>query len=132
MSFLCEGLCGRTIINDVKGRLTLETLIKGSKIVLQPFTGVYDVDLWVFPDPGALLISLVVHDCGAEDNDVLKDSTIRPLQEVEDIHCFSTASLTTNDGRVWIAREHCVCGVPSVTATGTTSRVLRQIDHLRC
>lgn len=74
---LCQRLCCRAIVYDVQGLLVLEDLVKCAQIIGKALAGVWNGDLGVRPDPGALPVSLGVSYCGTQD-DVSKDSAIWP------------------------------------------------------
>ena len=51
------------VVNNVQGWFALENLVEGTEIVVQPFSWVYDINLWVAPYPWALLVRFIVP-CG--------------------------------------------------------------------
>ena len=52
-------------------------MVKRLQVIVEALTGVKTVDLGVRPDPGALLIGLVMPYGWAQDNDVLKEPQVR-------------------------------------------------------
>ena len=55
-------------------------MVKRSQVIVEALTGFKKVDLWVRPDPGALLIGLVLPYGRAQDHDVLKEPPGRGLR----------------------------------------------------
>ena len=49
---------------------------------MKALAGIYNVDLRVRPDPGALVISLVVPHRGAQDHDVSKDPAVGAFKQI--------------------------------------------------
>ena len=49
---------------------------------MEPFAWVYNIDLWVGPDPWTLLVCFIVEYCWAQDDDVVEDSTVGALEKV--------------------------------------------------
>ena len=68
-------------------------MIKRSQIIVEALTGVMKVDLGVRPDPGALLIDLIVPYGRAQDHDVLKEPPVGAFEQIQDENCFSTSRL---------------------------------------
>ena len=52
--------------------------MKRSQVIVEALTGVKNVDLEVRPDPGALLIGLVMPYGLAQDHDVVKEPPVGP------------------------------------------------------
>ena len=49
---------------------------------MKAFARIYNVDLRVSPDPGALVIGLVVPHHGAQDHDVSKDLAVGAFKQI--------------------------------------------------
>ena len=64
---------------------------------MKALTGVQNVDLRVRPEPGALLIGLVLYD-GAQDHDVSKEPEVGAVfEQRQDENSFSTSSLPADN-----------------------------------
>ena len=63
-------------------------MIKRSQIIVEALTWVKKVDLGVRPDPGALLIGLIMPYGRAQDHDVLKEPPVGAFEQIQDEHCF--------------------------------------------
>ena len=61
------------------------------QVILEALTGVKKVDLGVRPDPGALLIGLIMPYCRAQDHVVLKGLPVGASEQIQDENCFSTS-----------------------------------------
>ena len=72
---------------------------------MQRFTRVDDIDLGICPDPWTVLISLVMQDCGAQDDDVVEDSPVGALEKVQGKDCLPAACLSTDDRRMGAGRQ---------------------------
>ena len=53
------------VVNNIQRWVALISIVKCSQIVMEPLAGIRNINLRVFPDPGPLLVSLVVPDRGA-------------------------------------------------------------------
>ena len=67
-------------------------MVKRSQVIVVALIGVKKVDLWVRPDPGALLIGLVLPNGRAQDHDVLKEPPVGAFEQIQDENCFSYLS----------------------------------------
>ena len=85
---------------------------------MKALAGIYNVDLRVRPDPGALVISLVVPHRGAQDRDMSKDLAVGAFKQIKDENCFSAACLS-DDCRMGVLRQK-------------ISILLRRICHFQC
>ena len=65
-------------------------MVKRSQVIVEALTGVMKVDLGVRPDPGDLLIGLVMLYRWAQDHDVLKELPVGAFEQIQDENCFST------------------------------------------
>ena len=92
----------RAVVYEVQGRLTLEALVAGTEVIVEPLPRVYDEDLRILPDPRTLPIRLVVGGRGTEQNDMLKDPAVGTLEEVKSENCFAAARLPTDNRRVGV------------------------------
>ena len=99
-----QSLASTTVVNDVRGWLALEDLIQSTKAVMQPFARVDDIHLGIRPDPWMVLISLVMQDCGAQDDDVAEDSPVGALEKVQGKDGLPAACLSTDDRRMGAGR----------------------------
>ena len=59
-------------------------MVKRSQVIMVALTGVKKVDLWVRPDPGALLIGPVMPYGQAQDHNVLKESPVGAFEQIQD------------------------------------------------
>ena len=57
-------------------------MVKRSQVIVEALTGVKKVDLGVRPDPGALLISLIMPYGRAQDYDVLKEPPVWAFEQI--------------------------------------------------
>ena len=69
-------------------------MVKRSQVIVESLTGVKKVDLGVRPDPGTLLIGLIMPYGRAQDHDVLKAPPAGAFQQIQDENCFSTPRLS--------------------------------------
>ena len=99
---LGESLGRSAIVDEVKGRLTLEALVEGTEVVVEPLPRVYDEDLRVPPDPWTVLIRLVMQDRWTQDHDVAEDSAVGAFKEVEAKHCFAASRLPYDNRRMGV------------------------------
>ena len=79
-------------------------MVKRSQVIVEALTGVKNVDLGVRPDPGALLIGLIMPYGRAQDHDVLKEPPVGAFEQIQDENCFSTSRLSAyrrRIGRLW-------------------------------
>ena len=68
-------------------------MVKRSHVIMETLTGVKKVDLGVHPDPGTLLIGLVMSYRWVQDHDVLKEPSVGAYELIQDENCFSTSRL---------------------------------------
>ena len=99
---LGESLGRSAIVDEVQGRLTLETLVEGTEVVVEPLPRVYDEDLRILPDPRTLLVCLVVSCSWAQDHDVPEDTAVGAFKEVKDKDCLPAAGLPTDNRRMGV------------------------------
>ena len=104
---LGESLGRSAIVDEVKGRLTLEALVEGTEVVVEPLPRVYDEDLRILPDPRTLLVCLVVSCSWAQDHDVPEDTAVGAFKEVKDKDCLPAAGLPTDNRRVGSVGSNC-------------------------
>ena len=73
---------------------------------MESLTGVKKVDLWVRPDPGTLLIGLIMPYGQAQDLDVLKEPPVGAFEQIQDKkNCFSTPRLSAYRCRMGRLRQ---------------------------
>ena len=65
-------------------------MVKRPQVIVEALTGIKKVDLGVRPDPGALLIGLVMPSGGTQDHAVLKKPLVGAFEQIQDENCFST------------------------------------------
>ena len=63
-------------------------MVKHSQIIVEALTRVQKVDVGVRPDPGALLIGIVMPCHWAQDHDVLKEPPVGVFKQMQDENCF--------------------------------------------
>ena len=80
-------------------------MVKRSQVIVEALTGVKKVDLGVRPDPGALLIGLVMSYGWAQDYDVLKEPPVEAFEQIQDENCFSTSRLPAYRRRMGLRSE---------------------------
>ena len=76
-----------------------------SKVIVESLTGVKKVNLGIRPDPGTLLIGLIIPYGRAQDPDVLKELPIGTFQQIQDKNCFSTPRLSAYRRRMGRLRQ---------------------------
>ena len=69
-------------------------MVKRSQVIVEALTGVKKVDFGVRPDPGALLIGLVMPYGWAQEHNVLKEPPVGAFEQIQDKNCFSTSRLS--------------------------------------
>ena len=69
-------------------------MVERSQVIVESLTGVKKVDLVVRPDPGTLLIGLIMPHGRAQDHDVLKEPQVGAFEQIQDENCFSTPRLS--------------------------------------
>ena len=69
-------------------------MVERSQVIVQSITGVKKVDLRVRPDPGTLLIGLIMPYGRAQDRDVLKEPPVGAFEQIQDENCISTSRLS--------------------------------------
>ena len=79
----CQRFSCNEVINNIQCRLALDQLIEGTEVIVEPFTWVYNINYGVTPHTGALSICPVVPRCGTQDHNVMEDSKIGALKEVQ-------------------------------------------------
>ena len=79
---LCQRFCGRAVVNNVQGWLALEYQVEGPRVIMKALAGIYNVDLRVRPDPGLLVISVVVPHRGTQGCDVSKDLAVGAFKQI--------------------------------------------------
>ena len=80
-------------------------MAKRSQVLMEALTGVKKVDLEVGPDPGALLIGLIMLYGRAQDHDVLKKTPVGAFEQIQDENCFSTSRLPAYRRRMSCLRQ---------------------------
>ena len=80
-------------------------MVKRSQVIVEALTGIKKVDLWVRPDPGALLLGLVMPYGRAQDHDVLKEPPVEAFEQIQDENCFSTSRLSAYRRRMGRLRQ---------------------------
>ena len=73
---LRQSLRGHAVVDYKKCWLALKHQVEGPQVIVKALTGVQNVDLRVRPEPGALLVGLVVLYGGAQDHDVSKEPPV--------------------------------------------------------
>ena len=68
--------------SNVQCWLALKYQVESPQVVMKALAGIYNVDLRVRPDPGALVISLVVPHRGAQDHDVSNDLPVGAFKQI--------------------------------------------------
>ena len=68
-------------------------MVERSQVIVESLTGVKKVDLGVRPDPRTRLIDLIMPYGRAQCHDVLKEPPVGTFQQIQDVNCFSTASV---------------------------------------
>ena len=63
-------------------------MVERSQVIVESLTGVKKVDLGVRPDPGSLLIGLIMPYGRAQEHDVLKEPPVGAFQQIQDGNCF--------------------------------------------
>ena len=100
---LSESLGRRAVVDEEQGRLTLEALVEGPEVDVEPLPKlVCEYDPGILPDPRPLLVSLIVFGSGAHDHDMPEDPAVGSLEEVEGKDCLPTAGLPTDNSRVGV------------------------------
>ena len=69
-------------------------MVERSQVIVESLTGVKKVNLGVRPDPGTLLIGLIMPHSRAQDDDVLKEPSVGAFEQIQDENCFSTSRLS--------------------------------------
>ena len=69
-------------MDDKQPRFAHKHMVKRSQVIVEGLTGVKKVDLWVRPDPGALLIGLVKPYGWAQDHDMQGPSSRSKMKTV--------------------------------------------------
>ena len=80
-------------------------MVKRSQVIVESLTGVKKVDLGVRPDPGTLLIGLIMPYGWAQDHDVLKEHPVGAFEQIRDENCFSTSRLSAYHRRMSRLRQ---------------------------
>ena len=75
-------------------RFAHKYMVERSQVIVESLTGVKMVDLGVRPDPGTLLIGLIMPYGRAQDHDVLKEPKVGAFEQIQDENCFSTPRLS--------------------------------------
>ena len=63
-------------------------MVERSQVIVESLTGVKNVNLGVRPDPGTLLIGLIMPYGRAQDHDVLKEIPVGTFQQIQDETVF--------------------------------------------
>ena len=61
-----------------------------SQVIVESLNGVKKVNLGVRPDPGTLLIGLIMPYGRAQDHDMLKEPPVGAFEQIQDENCFPT------------------------------------------
>ena len=80
-------------------------MVERSQVIVESLTGVKKVDLGVCPDPGTLLIGLIMPYGRAQDHDVLKETPVGAFEQIQDENCFSTSRLSAYRHRMGRLRQ---------------------------
>ena len=80
-------------------------MVTRSQVIVETLTGVKKVDLGVRPDPGALLIGLVMPHDWVQDHDALKEPPVGASEQMLDENGFSTSRLPAYRRRLSRMRE---------------------------
>ena len=86
-------------------RFAHKYMLKRSKVIVESLTGVLKVDLGVRPDPGSLLIGLIMPYGWAQDHDVLKELPVGASEQIQDENCFFTSRLSEYRRRMGRLRQ---------------------------
>ena len=105
-------------IDDMQHRFAYKHIVKRSQVFVEALTGIKKVDLGVHPDPGTLLIGLVMPYGLAQDHDVLKEPLVGAFEQVQDENCLSTSHLPAYRRRMSRLRQE-------------VNKPLRRTGHLR-
>ena len=98
MSLLRQSLRGRAVVDYKKCWLALKHQVEGPQVIVKALTGVQNVDLRVRPEPGALLVGLVLYG-GAQDHDVSKEPLVGAFEQRQDENGFSASRLPADNCR---------------------------------
>ena len=80
-------------------------MVERLQVIIESLTAVKKVDLGVRPDPGTLLIGLIMPYGRAQDQDVLKEPPVGAFEQILDENCFFPHPVCPH-----IVAERAVCG----------------------
>ena len=81
-------------------------MVERLQVIIESLTAVKKVDLGVRPDPGTLLIGLIMPYGRAQDQDVLKEPPVGAFEQILDENCFfSTPCLSAYRRRTGRLRQ---------------------------
>ena len=69
-------------MGDIQRQFAHKFMVKRSQLIVESLTGVKKVDLGVRPDPGTLLIGLIMPYSLAQDQDVLKEPPVGAFEQI--------------------------------------------------
>ena len=82
MSFFFVSTFLAEMSSNVQCLLALKHQVEGPYLIVKALAGIYNVDLRVRPDQGALVISLVVPHRGTQVHDVSKDLAVGAFKQI--------------------------------------------------